>query len=262
MPCKLFIEVEPALRGWRLVRRLLTGRRDREVVLVCPSGAARERAVQLGVKAQACVVIPDGVESVVADTGARAALRARMGIQPTETLVVAVPPARRDTGTFTAVWAAMLLEKTRPDVRLLVPEAGPEAERARRLARSCRQSHVVRFVDRDLPPADAAAVGDLAIYLPVADAPVWGLARAMAAGRPIVASNVPAVREFLRHGHNAWLCRPDDPQAAARAMLEALERPEVSRTCAARAQELARQRFSRERFVSQYADLYGQLAPV
>ena len=37
----------------------------------------------------------------------------------------------------------------------------------------------------------------------------------MAAGRPIVATNVPAVREVLEHGRNAYLVKPDDPQALA-----------------------------------------------
>jgi glycosyltransferase involved in cell wall biosynthesis len=37
----------------------------------------------------------------------------------------------------------------------------------------------------------------------------------MAAGRPIVASDVPALREVLRHGENAWLVAPDDPGALA-----------------------------------------------
>lgn len=38
---------------------------------------------------------------------------------------------------------------------------------------------------------------------------------AMAAGRPILASDLPSSREFLRHGENAWLVPPDDPAALA-----------------------------------------------
>ena len=37
----------------------------------------------------------------------------------------------------------------------------------------------------------------------------------MAAGRPIVACDVPALREVLRHGENAWLVAPDDPRSLA-----------------------------------------------
>ena len=37
----------------------------------------------------------------------------------------------------------------------------------------------------------------------------------MAAGRPIVATSVPAIREILSHGVNSWLVPPDDPAALA-----------------------------------------------
>lgn len=37
----------------------------------------------------------------------------------------------------------------------------------------------------------------------------------MAAGRPIVASDVPAIREVLQHDRNAWLVAPDDADALA-----------------------------------------------
>jgi glycosyltransferase involved in cell wall biosynthesis len=41
---------------------------------------------------------------------------------------------------------------------------------------------------------------------------------AMAAGRPIVASDLPSSREFLRDGHNALLVRPGDPALLAEAL--------------------------------------------
>jgi glycosyltransferase involved in cell wall biosynthesis len=40
----------------------------------------------------------------------------------------------------------------------------------------------------------------------------------MAAGVPIVASDLPALREVLRHEENALLARPDDPEAFAAAV--------------------------------------------
>jgi len=37
----------------------------------------------------------------------------------------------------------------------------------------------------------------------------------MASGVPIVASDLPSMKEILRHGENAWLVRPGDPLALA-----------------------------------------------
>jgi glycosyltransferase involved in cell wall biosynthesis len=53
---------------------------------------------------------------------------------------------------------------------------------------------------------------------------------ALAAGRPVVASDLPSTREVLRHGENAWLVPPGDPEALAaglRAVLEARDRAET-----------------------------------
>jgi glycosyltransferase involved in cell wall biosynthesis len=45
---------------------------------------------------------------------------------------------------------------------------------------------------------------------------------AMAAGRPILASDLPSSREFLRHGENAWLVPPDDAVALAEGLARLL----------------------------------------
>lgn len=56
----------------------------------------------------------------------------------------------------------------------------------------------------------------------------------MAAGRPILASDLPAVRLVLQHGHNGWLVPPDHGDGLARGIAELLAQPE-------RGQRLARQ---------------------
>jgi glycosyltransferase involved in cell wall biosynthesis len=49
----------------------------------------------------------------------------------------------------------------------------------------------------------------------------------MAAGRPIIASNLPVIREVLRDGVNALLCSPDDPQEWLNALRTLHENPET-----------------------------------
>jgi glycosyltransferase involved in cell wall biosynthesis len=45
----------------------------------------------------------------------------------------------------------------------------------------------------------------------------------MAAGRAIVASDLPSTREVLRHGETAWLVAPGDPSALAEGLRRLLE---------------------------------------
>jgi glycosyltransferase involved in cell wall biosynthesis len=58
---------------------------------------------------------------------------------------------------------------------------------------------------------------------------------AMAAGRPIVASDLPAIREFLRHGDNALLVPPGDPPPLAGAVRRLLQDATLAESLARRA---------------------------
>jgi glycosyltransferase involved in cell wall biosynthesis len=71
--------------------------------------------------------------------------------------------------------------------------------------------------------------------LPLPDEPVARLFTSplklfdyMAAGVAIVASDLPALREVLRHGENALLARPDDPDAFAEAVRRLLTDRELA----------------------------------
>jgi len=57
----------------------------------------------------------------------------------------------------------------------------------------------------------------------------------MAAGRAIVASDLPAIKEVLTHGSNAWLCAPDSGEALAQAIKSLLDGPGLANNLGARA---------------------------
>jgi len=59
----------------------------------------------------------------------------------------------------------------------------------------------------------------------------------MAAGVPIVASDLPSLREVLEHRDNAWLVKPGDAKALAEAINNVLTDPKSSAAMAARARE-------------------------
>jgi len=62
------------------------------------------------------------------------------------------------------------------------------------------------------------------------------LFEAMAAGRPIVASDLPPIREILQHGHNALLADPRDPSAWENAVKRLMQDPGLALQLAAQAQ--------------------------
>jgi glycosyltransferase involved in cell wall biosynthesis len=226
---------------------------------VCTTEQARRRLGAVGVGGNTSVVIRDSVEFAAIEAADRDEARRQLEIAVGQTAVLVLPPLRRETGALLAAWGVLLLEHARPGVRLLVPDVGREAGRVARLVESCGLRRMLRLVEWRFSLPELLAAADLAIYLPGGDAPLWGVVHAMAAGRPIVATDVPVTRELLGHGRTAWLCGVDNPQDTCRAMLGALEdRAQSARQVrAARAQ--ANAAFGRPRMIEQYSRVYQSL---
>ena len=63
----------------------------------------------------------------------------------------------------------------------------------------------------------------------------------MAAGRPIIASDLPVFRTILEHGRNAWLVEPDSGEALATGIQQVLHDPELAARLAEQAAQDIRQ---------------------
>lgn len=74
----------------------------------------------------------------------------------------------------------------------------------------------------------------------------------MQAGVPVVASDLPPVRELIRHGENGWLVRPDRPLELARAIRVLLEYPEKRQTLGAAARAHIRAHFGWPDIIARY----------
>jgi glycosyltransferase involved in cell wall biosynthesis len=110
---------------------------------------------------------------------------------------------------------------------------------------------------------------DAASVLPVMDIFVcpslyegFGIAivEAMAAGRPVIASDVGGIPEIVVHEDTGLLVPPGDAGALADAIAALLSRPDRARALGARGRERARQRFSIGTAVRRHQQLYEALS--
>jgi len=81
---------------------------------------------------------------------------------------------------------------------------------------------------------------------------------AMAAGIPVVATDVGAVSELVEDGVTGWLAAPDDRQSLAILVSRLLEDPNTRTRLGLAGRRAAADRFSLARMVTGYADLYAR----
>lgn len=84
---------------------------------------------------------------------------------------------------------------------------------------------------------------------------------AMALGVPVIASQTGGIPEMITHGESGWLFDPTSVSSIARAIWTAMNHREDAMRCASRAQDVIRERFTASRMVSEYQELYREIAP-
>jgi glycosyltransferase involved in cell wall biosynthesis len=84
----------------------------------------------------------------------------------------------------------------------------------------------------------------------------YALLEAMAAGRPVIASDVSGLRELVTHGRNGLLFDLGDGDGLHRAMARMLRDTEGRREMGERGRELVRTRFSKERWLEDTVRVY------
>jgi glycosyltransferase involved in cell wall biosynthesis len=84
------------------------------------------------------------------------------------------------------------------------------------------------------------------------------LVEAMAAGKPVVASEVGGIPDLVKHGETGYLVRPADERALANGIKKLLNDPERAQQMGQRGKEYCRQ-FSLEAMIAKLDDLYSDL---
>ena len=87
------------------------------------------------------------------------------------------------------------------------------------------------------------------------------LVEAMAAGKPIVASNVGGIPDLVAHDHNGLLVPPGDEKALAAAILQLINDPEKAKMMGQRGRERCHQ-FSLDSMVDKIDQLYMELSRI
>ena len=163
-------------------------------------------------------------------------------------------------GQWHLLEAMALLRAERPDARLVL--AGRRGNVSPRLEEVMRRTGLdgsVRFLGHRDDVPDVLAAADIFVCPSLSEGLPGSIIEAMALGLPIVASDLPAIREVVEVGANALLVSPGSPGRLADAMRELLDDPARMKSFGARGREIFEERFTIDRSVEQMVDLYERV---
>ena len=146
-----------------------------------------------------------------------------------------------------------------PDARFLIAGNGPERSLLLQRAQGLGLAGRVSFLGKrdDVPAllrqADIFVLPSLYEGLPVS------VLEAMAAGTPVIATDVGGTGEAITHCETGMLIPPADPAALARALRELLDNPSLRQSLGAAGRERVRAEFSVERMCSRVQAIYDEI---
>jgi glycosyltransferase involved in cell wall biosynthesis len=130
----------------------------------------------------------------------------------------------RGRGFREAIWAVDVLRYVFPDVHLLITGAGPYRPDLEAMIErlGIRNAHLL---GDSVDPAELLAAADVCWVPSRSNVGRQAALEAMAAGRAVVASDVPCLRDVIRDGETGCLVPPGEPVALARRTRALLQDP-------------------------------------
>jgi glycosyltransferase involved in cell wall biosynthesis len=264
---------ERCVDTWKRPHELLIDRylSRRTARIVANSPGVQEFYVGHGLAAEKFAVISNGIPPAPAPNATRSRILAELGLPDPTFLIGVIGRLAHQKRVKDAIWAVDLLRVFRKDVHLLIVGDGPHRPQLERFSDLVTTDNYVHFlghrsdVPRLLPHFDL-------LWSPSAfEGQSNSVMEAMAAGVPVVATDIPGTRDLVVHGETGYLIPTRGRAAQSATVNETVarglakytndllnDREKALRMGAAGRQRMLEQ-FSVPHMVAQYAALYRRL---
>jgi glycosyltransferase involved in cell wall biosynthesis len=256
-----FVAAQRCVDPWKSRMQLVFDRAlaRRSTRVVVNSDGVRDFYVQHGSPSELIRVIPNGIAPAPEPTTTRRQLLSELGLPEDCRLLGLVGRLWPQKRVKDAIWAADLLKVVRDDVHLLVIGDGPQRDRLRRFRDQCRIADKVHFLGER---------GDVQRIVPHFDA-LWStsgyegqsnvILEAMAAGVPVVATDIPGTRELVVSDATGYLVPVGDRAGFAKYTERLLNNSALASQFSSAARQRVQTEFSVEKMIERHMALYREV---
>lgn len=248
----LFVDIPYGVKS-RLVHRALDLSIDRHIAVSHALAASLSRTFRLAPEKLA--VVHNGIPTEDFDREPPAALRAELQGGTNAPVVLCLARLDAQKGIH------FLLEAARgvAAARFVFVGDGPDRQRFEKLARELGVAERVTFLGqrRDVP--DLLAASDVFVLPSLWEGLPLSILEAMAAGKPVIATEVGGTPEALTDGETGLLVAPSDPAALTTAIRRVLEDADLRSRLASQGRDHVRRAFSVQAMVRAVTAHYDEL---
>ena len=220
--------------------------------VLCVSEDERRHAAAAGVQGR-FVVVPNGVDLDRFRPRDRAVARADLGLPPDQPLAVCVGRLHRQKGQHLLLDAWPQVLRSVPRARLVLVGEGPD-----RAGIEARATAGTTLVGRTTDVQTWLAAADVVVQPSLWEGMSLSLLEAMAAGRSVVVTDVPGMREVVREGSGAVV--PRTVPAVGDALVARLEDPALAAAEGAAGRRLVERDHDGRRQVERVLELTEEVA--
>jgi glycosyltransferase involved in cell wall biosynthesis len=240
--------------GWQLwLDRRQIGRTTR---LVGNSASVAEFYRGMGYPAEKIIVIPNGVEIPEEAPQDRDRALAEFQIPSGSRVIGFVGRLAPQKRVKDIIWAMQLLQQLTDRLYLLLVGEGPERNDLIALARHVGCEHLIRFAGYREDATRLIGLCNVFWLASEFEGMSNSVMEAMAAGVPVVATDIPPNRELVIDGQTGYLVRVGDSVGMAQFTDRILADPALAKRLGSAGRERVRNDFSLDRMVAVHVELY------
>jgi len=147
-----------------------------------------------------------------------------------------------------------------PDAVFYIIGDGPQLQKIEKIVRTLSLKGKVFMLGQREDIPELLASLDVIVHPSTANEGVpQAILQALAMGKPVVASNVGAIKEVIINGRTGFLVPPQESEAIATKVIELYHNPLLAKTFGDEGRMLIQRTYSLERMLDNIENLYGQL---
>lgn len=230
-----------------------------DVYITCGENMRRTLVESCGFPGDKVVSIPTGVGLEFFEVKRSALPRAKYGLSDDNAVISNVGVLRSVKGQEVTLKAVKKVVASYPMARFLFVGDGPGRRRLTLLAEELGVAKYVSFTGyvKDVP--EIFSFTDVSVLSSHSEGIPQSLLQAMAAGVPVVATNVGGVPEVITHEQTGLIVPPADHEALADGIIRILRNPTIAASFGAKAKDFIMGRHSSGAMLDRIENLYMEL---